>query len=85
MNGGRRWLLAGGLAAGALFALPVFADEAWVAGYPRVADAIGVSRLALCWLCFVPAWKSVGETRGRWQGHIGRVALAVLLAGAVLT
>jgi len=85
MGRGKRWLLAGALAAGALFALPVFADEAWIAGYPRIADAIGVSRLALCWLCFVPAWRSLGVAPGRLWGRLGRAALAAVLVGAVLT
>ena len=85
MRNGKRWLLAGALAAGALFALPVFGDEAWIAGYPRVADAIGVSRLALCWFCFVPAWKSLGEAPDPLWGRLGRAALAAALVGAVLT
>ena len=79
------WLLGSLGALGSLAALAVAAEAAWLAGHPRIADLMGVSRLAICWLWFVPAWKSLrGTQHGAWA-HAGRTTLAAILVFAVLT
>lgn len=75
------WLLAGALTVGALAALSAAAEALWLAGHPRLADLVSVSRLALCWLWLRPAWRAL---RGPWT-HAGRAALAAVLVLAVLT
>ena len=83
---GRRALWLGGVAAlGALIALAVVAEAAWTAGYPRLADLIGVSRLTVCWLWLLPAWKSLRGVEHPFWVRAGRTALAAILVVAVLT
>jgi hypothetical protein len=75
------WLLAGVVTACALIALSIAAESLWLAGHPRLADLVSVSRLALCWLWLRPAWRAL---QGPWS-HAGRAALAAVLVFAVLT
>ena len=84
---GRRklWLLGGLAAIGALVGFAVAADAAWDAGYPSIADLIGASKLAVCWLWLLPAWKSLPPGSHRLQDHLGRTLLAAILVVAVLT
>ena len=85
MPRGRLWLLGGVATIGALVALAAFSDQAWLSGYPRLADALGASRLALCWCWVLPAWKSLDDARPRAWAHLGRCALAAVLTLAALT
>ncbi|HEX9396729.1 MAG TPA: hypothetical protein VF943_08330 [Burkholderiales bacterium] len=85
MRRGALWLLGSLAAIGALAALAAFADQAWLDGHPRVADALGASRLALCWCWIVPAWKSLRDAQPRLWAHAGRGALAAALLLVVLT
>jgi hypothetical protein len=79
------WLLSGLALVCALAALSVAAEETWKAGHPHIADLIGVSRLALYWLWFVPAWKILRSAKGRLLVHAARTTLAAGLVVTVLT
>jgi len=79
------WLLGGAVTFGALVALAAFSEQAWLSGYPRVADALGASRLAVCWCWVLPAWKSLDSAQPRAWAHLGRCTLATVLTLAALT
>ena len=79
------WAL-GGLAVLCMLAgLPLLAEETWKAGHPGLADLMGVAKLAVYWLWFVPAWRFLRNAERRVLAHVGHTTLAAGLVIAVLT
>ncbi len=79
------WWLGGVPLAASLFALSAFAESAWIAGEPGLADSYAILRLALYWFWFRAAWQSAPNV-SRWVWTpLARIVLAAGLVAVVLT
>ena len=79
------WWLWGIPLATSLFALSAFAESAWAAGDPGLADSYAVLRLALYWFWLHAAWRAAPNV-GRWiWTPLARIALAAGLVVIILT
>ena len=66
---------------GVLHLLSAASEDAWLAGYPSLANLLSAARIALYWAWFLAAWKCARNVANPlWT----RAARGGLIAGLVL-